>query len=272
MPNTEMIMPKMGESVAEATIIKWLKKEGDTVDADESVLEIATDKVDSEVPAPASGKILKLLFNEGDVVQVGKVICLIGNESVVGSPQTVVDSPKAEVVKPVVETVNQPIVKSTLTPPATDHVLRTFSNRFYSPLVRNIAHKEGIQQAELDTIPGTGKEGRVTKNDIMAYLPNRNKSTVHSSQSTAVRSNVVEKAETTNNNQQTIINNPPVQKPAVSVGAGDEIIEMDRMRKLIAEHMVMSKHTSPHVTSYVEADVTNIVLWRNKMKIGRAHV
>ena len=254
MPNTEMIMPKMGESVAEATIIKWLKKEGDTVEADESVLEIATDKVDSEVPAPASGKILKLLFKEGDVVQVGKIICLIGSESVstAHSPQPIVVTPtviEKPQPKPLAE---QPEVKSAAVISNTD--------RFYSPLVRTIAQKEGIAQAELDSIPGTGKEGRVTKNDILTYLPNRGKVPEQ-----AVAPKVAQEPKTVSNGQQQVAV-PVINKPAVSIGAGDEIIEMDRMRKLIADHMVMSKHTSPHVTSYVEADVTNIVLWRNKMK------
>lgn len=264
-----MIMPKMGESVAEATIIKWLKKEGDTVEADESVLEIATDKVDSEVPSPASGKILKILFQEGDVVQVGKVICLIGSESesIVDSPKTVVDSPKVEVSKPAVSA-NQPISTS-VNHPEIQPVRQPISasaHRFYSPLVRNIAQKEGIAQAELDTIPGTGKDGRVTKQDILAYLPNRGKQAIVEN-GKSLTPKTVEAFQNSNINQQSTINNPPpVHKPAVSVGVGDEIIEMDRMRKLIAEHMVMSKHTSPHVTSYVEADVTNIVMWRNKWK------
>lgn len=253
MPNTEMIMPKMGESVAEATIIKWLKKEGDTVEADESVLEIATDKVDSEVPSPASGKILKLLFKEGDVVQVGKVICLIGSEAEVGNKQEIVaPSLVAPSVKQEVP-VSQPTISRSSAPVA-------HSDRFYSPLVRNIAQKEGIGQAELDTIHGTGKEGRVTKNDILAYLPNRGKLVEQ-----VVAPKVAEEPKAVSNGQQ-LVAAPVIQKPALSIGAGDEIIEMDRMRRIISDHMVMSKHTSPHVTSYVEVDVTNIVLWRNKMK------
>jgi 2-oxoglutarate dehydrogenase E2 component (dihydrolipoamide succinyltransferase) len=256
MSNIEMIMPKMGESVAEATIIKWLKKEGDKVEADESVLEIATDKVDSEVPSPVSGKILKLLFKEGDVVQVGKVICLIGNEneSVVDSLQAIVNSPKVETPKPLDASANQNIGK-----PVNQPIVAS-SNRFYSPLVRNIAQKEGIAQSELDAILGTGKESRVTKNDILAYLPNRVK--FNTPTETA---KIKEEPNVVASRQQTV-SIPAPQKPAVSINAGDEIIEMDRMRKLIAEHMVMSKHTSPHVTSYVEADVTNIVMWRNKWK------
>ncbi len=254
-----MIMPKMGESVAEATIIKWLKKEGDAVEADESVLEIATDKVDSEVPSPASGKILKLLFKEGDVVQVGKVICLIGSEV----ESTVVTSSLVEMPIAIVPNVVEFHKVKELE--AQQHVAKSApvisnSDRFYSPLVRNIAQKEGIAQAELDSIKGTGKEGRVTKNDILSYIPNRSKVV---EQVTVPK--VAEEPKAVSNGQQQVAA-PVIHKPAVSIGAGDEIIEMDRMRKLIAEHMVMSKHTSPHVTSYVEADVTNIVLWRNKMK------
>lgn len=247
----------MGESVAEATIIKWLKKEGDSVEADESVLEIATDKVDSEVPAPVSGKILKLMFAEGETVQVGKVICLIGSEAEVGNGQSAAVTPgvveeqnKNEIQSTPIESAHKQIGKSVNQPIVS-------SDRFYSPLVRNIAQKEGVKQAELDTIQGTGKEGRVTKNDILAYLPNREK---------AVAPKVTDEQKPASAIQQATVSTPVAQKPSVSISAGDEIIEMDRMRKLIAEHMVMSKHTSPHVTSYVEADVTNIVLWRNKMK------
>lgn len=254
-----MIMPKMGESVAEATIIKWLKKEGDTVEADESVLEIATDKVDSEVPSPASGKILKLLFKEGDVVQVGKVICLIGNETVILNPQ-----PPVIIPQPVVTTSQPLVIKGEVTAStlsSTHSPITNTGNRFYSPLVRTIAQKEGIAQAELDTIQGTGKEGRVTKNDILAYLPNRGKQTIVESEKPSTSSSTEKQQE-----PQQVVPIATPQKPAVSISPGDEIVEMDRMRKLIAEHMVMSKHTSPHVTSYVEADVTNIVLWRNKVK------
>lgn len=240
----------MGESVAEATIIKWLKKEGDMVEADESVLEIATDKVDSEVPAPASGKILKLMFAEGETVQVGKVICLIGSE--VGGADTT-PQPKATVPEPAAKKEEHSSSKPQVAV-ATAPVISNAS-RFYSPLVKNIAQKEGIAQAELDAIQGTGKDGRVTKHDILAYLPNRGKIQVEKPVANG-------HAEAKSTEPVAI----QVNKPAVSVGAGDEIIEMDRMRKLISEHMVMSKHTSPHVTSYVEADVTNIVLWRNKVK------
>ncbi len=236
----------MGESVAEATIIKWLKTEGDKIEADESVLEIATDKVDSEVPASNGGILLKRLFKEGDVVQVGSVIAVIGTDgaAAVVVPQT---AAKVESAKPVAEAVNIPVAVAET---KNDY---TSSNKFYSPLVKNIAKQEGISLGELESISGTGKDTRVTKADILGYIANRGKQTPVAVQATETKQ----------------IISPPVtvpSKPAVSVGAGDEIIEMDRMRKLIADHMVMSKHTSPHVTSFVEADVTNMVLWRNKIK------
>jgi 2-oxoglutarate dehydrogenase E2 component (dihydrolipoamide succinyltransferase) len=247
MSQFEMIMPKMGESVAEATIIKWLKAEGDTVEADESVLEIATDKVDSEVPTPKGGVLLKRLFKEGDVVQVGSVIAVIGTN---GDAKAVVSAP---VVVKQEATIPQPVKESpAVTAAANDY---SNSNKFYSPLVKNIAKQEGISMGELDSIKGTGKEGRVTKSDILGYLPNRGKQAAEQQpQIQTENKQVINPVQTTQS------------KPVVSVGAGDEIIEMDRMRKLIADHMVMSKHTSPHVTSFVEADVTNIVLWRNKVK------
>ncbi len=246
MAQVELIMPKMGESVAEATIIKWLKKEGDKIAADETVLEIATDKVDSEIPSTAEGTLIKRLFNEGDVVQVGKAIAIISTDANAVVETTEVKTPAAA----------QPIkVEKELTTTAvTENVpleKNSSSGKFFSPLVRNIAKEEGIAMAELESISGTGSNGRVTKNDILAYIPNKGKQTVAV---TETKPHVV--ANTV----------APVNKPAISVGAGDEIIEMDRMRKIIADHMVMSKHTSPHVTSFVEADVTNIVKWREKIK------
>ena len=249
MAQFEMIMPKMGESVAEATIIKWLKAEGDKIEADESVLEIATDKVDSEVPASNGGILLKRLFKEGDVVQVGSVIAIIGTDGAAAIVADVVPqtAAKVESAKPVAEAVNIPVAVAET---KNDY---TNSNKFYSPLVKNIAKQEGISLAELESISGTGKDTRVTKADILGYIANRGKQAPVVAQATETKQ----------------IISPQVtvpSKPAVSVGAGDEIIEMDRMRKLIADHMVMSKHTSPHVTSFVEADVTNMVLWRNKIK------
>lgn len=252
MANFDLIMPKMGESVAEATIIKWSKNEGDSIRVDETVLEIATDKVDSEIPSPFEGKLLKRLFKEGDVVQVGTVIAVIGSEAAGGSseaPKTAAPEVKAttETVKPVVtETAVKESVQNNYS--ATD--------KFYSPLVKSIAKEEGISLSELDAIKGSGQDGRVTKADILAYLPNRNKSA-------AVTSTTAQKTDTKLEGGSSSMN---INRPAVSVGAGDEIIEMDRMRKIIADHMVMSKHVSPHVTSFVEADVTALVMWRDRMK------
>ena len=252
MAQYDMIMPKMGESVAEATITKWLKNEGDTVAPDESVLEIATDKVDSEVPAQKGGILIKRLFNEGDVVQVGTVIAIIGDSAsaTVAAPTKAEDSPKVEVTA-------APVIAAKAAP-----VIQNAGDRFYSPLVRSIAKEENVSIAELDAIAGSGKEGRVTKEDILSYLANRKSAPI----STPAPAVVAEVAAPVVSQTAVVNNTPAPSKPAVSMNAGDEIIEMDRMRKLIADHMVKSKHTSPHVTSFVEADVTNIVMWRDKIK------
>ncbi|MGZ4034979.1 MAG: dihydrolipoamide acetyltransferase family protein [Bacteroidia bacterium] len=250
MAQVELIMPKMGESVAEATIIKWLKKEGDKIAADETVLEIATDKVDSEIPSTAEGTLIKRLYNEGDVVQVGKAIAIISTDA-----NAAVEAPE---IKTPVATRTTTVQKELAIAAVTEGVQiqkNSPSGKFYSPLVRNIAKEEGIAMAELETIAGTGANGRVTKNDILAYIPNKGKQTVK-----------VENKPEVSTSQVISNNNIAHAKPAISVNAGDEIIEMDRMRKLIADHMVMSVQTSPHVTSFVEADVTNIVLWREKVK------
>lgn len=243
MAQVELIMPKMGESVHEATIIKWLKNEGDKIALDEPVLEIATDKVDSEIPSISAGTLVKKLFKEGEVVQVGKAIALIstsGEAPVAASVDVPVPAASKApanggvvIAKPAVE---KAVVERT-----------SSSGKFYSPLVRNIAKTEGVSVAELDAIQGTGKDGRVTKQDILSFLPNRGKSAPVQAKPAEV----------------------PAQRisaPPVFASGADEIIEMDRMRKLIADHMVMSKHVSPHVTSYVEADVTNIVKWRDRIK------
>lgn len=247
----------MGESVAEATIIKWTKNEGDSIKIDETVLEIATDKVDSEIPSPFEGKLIKKLFNENDVVQVGAVIAIISsdaNASVAETPKT------AAPVQTAAATTTSAAVTSA---PAAD-VDFSGSDKFYSPLVKSIAKEEGISLAELDSIKGTGQDGRVTKADILAYLPNRNKQAASTPVAqTAVASSTPAAAKSTVGVPD---NTVLVQRPAVSVGAGDEIIEMDRMRKIIADNMVMSKHVSPHVTSFVEADVTNLVQWRDRIK------
>lgn len=240
MAQFELLLPKMGESVAEATIIKWVKKPGEQIAQDESVLEIATDKVDSEVPSPVAGKLAKVLFNEGDVVQVGAVIALIETEA--GTAVETAPAPSQPAAsKPATAPVEQPVQAPVAA------ISNTNTSRFYSPLVRSIAASEQIPMAELEQIPGTGSEGRVTKSDILQYVEKRKSAPAQSAEAAPA---------------------PPAPKatPAVSVSGNDEVIEMDRMRKLIADHMVMSKHTSPHVTSFVEADVTNLVRWRDKVK------
>lgn len=251
MSQVELKMPKMGESVAEATIIKWLKNEGDRVEQDEPVLEIATDKVDSEVPSTAAGILVKHLFKEGDVVAVGAAIAIIG-ESVSDAPAKVVAAPPAK-AEPVATPKTEPSIAKPIQH-STTLTAASVGNRFYSPLVKTIAQQENISSAELDTIIGTGAEGRVTKKDALQFLQNRNDSNGKVAATSAP-------SPTTAPSQ-----SQPAAKPAVSVDGDVEIIEMDRMRKLIADHMVMSKHTSPHVTSFVEADVTNMVMWRNKIK------
>lgn len=258
MAQIELIMPKMGESIMEATVLKWLKNVGDTIEVDETVLEIATDKVDSEVPSPVAGVLSKILFQENDVVEVGKAIAIISTEGELpASDQT----PAPQVKAPEAATNGQSngATKSVGHVPvavANEPVAATAkisSDRFYSPLVKNIAKTENIGLAELEQLPGSGRGGRVTKRDILAYVENRGVSV--SSPQQAVGS------------PQSAVSSPQPAKPvASSVNGAVEIVEMDRMRKLIADHMVMSKRTSAHVTSFVEVDVTNIVNWRNKNK------
>jgi 2-oxoglutarate dehydrogenase E2 component (dihydrolipoamide succinyltransferase) len=260
----DLVMPKLGESIMEATILKWHKQLGDTVAMDETVLEIATDKVDSEVPSTAAGVLSEILFNVNDVVPIGTVIARIktGAEENVASRPTPVQ-PKVEVRQPQMETVAE-VVSSHQTSNYKPQTNGT-GNRFYSPLVLNIAASEGVSMSELENIPGTGNEGRVTKKDILQYVSER-KSGVRS------RESGVGNRQPTVSNQQEI----SITKESPSLTSHDsrlttysgnvEIIEMDRMRKLIADHMVRSKHTSPHVTSFVEADVTNLVMWRDKVK------
>lgn len=261
MAQYELVLPKMGESVAEATIIKWVKNPGESIDTDESVLEIATDKVDSEVPSPVSGTLVKTLFNEGDVVKVGAVIAIIETEA--GSAS--VTAPSAAVASPAAAT---PGIKEVEERPAAvaASAVQSSGNRFYSPLVKSIASNEGVSQAELDSIAGTGSEGRVTKQDILSFVEAKKSgktAPVAAAATPAAAPAEAPKAAVTSSAAASEIK---ITAPTVTVNNGDEIIEMDRMRKLIADHMVMSKHVSPHVTSFVEADVTNLVRWRDKVK------
>lgn len=237
----ELIMPKMGESIMEATILSWLKKPGDKIEADESVLEVATDKVDTEVPTTHGGILKEILAQKGEVVKVGKAIAIISTE---GNGSDTVTNEKEE-SKPKVETTTKPQPEPIHSSNGSGTKQPDFksTSRFYSPLVKNIAKEENIAVAELETIDGTGAEGRVTKKDLLSYLQNRK-----------------------------LIQAPQQRTSAplvpASISAGDEIIQMDRMRKMIAERMVDSKRIAPHVTSFVEADVTDVVFWRNKMKSG----
>lgn len=257
MAQQEVTMPKMGESVMEATITKWVKNEGDYVKVDETIVEIATDKVDSEVPSPMEGFLVKKLYKEGDIVQVGKPFAILSAEkdaSVSNKPEpTNGELKKSETVT---------IEKASVAVPQTE-ILHTTqkSNKFFSPLVKTIAKQEGISMSELENIQGTGLHGRVTKNDVLNYLEKRVSGNVASNQDIRIAEKEMIKTET-----KTQSASVEIKRPNVQIFPGDEIIEMDRMRKIIAEHMVMSKQVSPHVTSFVEADVTNIVWWREKVK------
>lgn len=265
MAEFELIMPKMGESVAEATITRWLKEEGESIDLEESVLEIATDKVDSEVPSPVEGILKKKLFNVDDVVQVGTAIAIIeiAGESTGTAPAAATESAPAATpqqaavqAQEVVETA-QAIVGGTMDIPS-----RTSEGRFYSPLVRSIAQEEGVSLEELDKINGTGNEGRVSKADLLNYLKTRGTAAASASPAAPAAASTPKPSESS----RTTPAPQPKAAPAVALRPGDEIIEMDRMRRIIAENMLLSKQTSPHVTSFVEADVTNIVMWRDKVK------
>ena len=291
MPLVDLVMPKMGESIMEATILKWHKQPGDSVKQDETVLEIATDKVDSEVPSTTEGVLEEILFQVNDVVPIGSVIARV-RTNVAGEQSTAVfhqpvEQPVAQhtgqhaeyrveqhiehrTVQPHVQVVNQPVHQPSVT------------NRFYSPLVLNIASSEGVPFSELESIPGTGNEGRVTKKDILQYVAGR-KPGVHAASNTGNSSSITGTTPQSFNTSSdtsaqgipaTAANRPgtavivnPVTPPPATVYTGNvEIIEMDRMRRLIADHMVRSKHTSPHVTSFMEADVTNLVHWRDRVK------
>jgi 2-oxoglutarate dehydrogenase E2 component (dihydrolipoamide succinyltransferase) len=325
MAKYQLLLPKMGESVAEATVIKWNKSPGDHVDADEAVMEIATDKVDSDVPSPVSGKLVEQFYQVDDVMQVGAVIAIIETEEKEGAlePEIAPAPPveEAPLAPPATVTEQAPVAQAAEVPEAVvpeqesnTHIdipgiaqLEQLSTsapeqmfksegRFYSPLVRNIASQEGISVNELDRIPGTGSEGRLTKDDLLSYIQYKQSpaaQTVIQPGGFAAVKNTERPAEaapgiSANGSVEPKREASPINEPAAapqkaaepetekafiaqpspvtSVSGGDEIIEMDRMRRLIADHMVMSKQTSPHVTSFVEADVTSLVLWREKVK------
>ncbi len=270
----DLVMPKLGESIMEATILKWHKQPGDSIKMDETLLEIATDKVDSEVPSTAEGTIEEILFKENDVVPIGMVIARINDGGAEHArPQHAQPEPQREIntppsVQEEQEETSYTEVNSIMQeqPASTGNG----SGRFYSPLVLNIAASEGVSMTELEKIPGTGNEGRVTKKDILQFVSDRKSGKIKPQQTT--------QSHTTSQSQQGVSSevSPPQQNqfpatqqrsPVATSYAGNvEIVEMDRMRKLIADHMVRSKQTSPHVTSFTEADVTNLVMWRNKVK------
>jgi 2-oxoglutarate dehydrogenase E2 component (dihydrolipoamide succinyltransferase) len=254
MAEIEIRLPKMGESVTEATITNWIKNIGDSVAMDEPLVEVATDKVDNELPSEAAGILVKRFFEKDQVAQVGDVIAIISTEG--GSTTSVDTTQKTEA------NVETPVA-APLTTNGTENSVSNDSDKFYSPLVKSIASKENIGLAELDALTGTGKDGRVTKNDIISYLSVRGNVAAESPKPVVTKTPAAISTPTANNGSGFLSN---IKEPIVIPNPGDEIIEMDRMRKLIADHMVMSMHVSPHVTSYVEADVTNIVNWRNKVK------
>ena len=254
MARVELIMPKMGESVSEATIISWTKEIGETIELDETVVEIATDKVDSEVPSTHEGKLIEKLFEADEVVQVGQVFAILESEDVESSSQeidtTVTDTEKIKIIeKEVLETIEKNTSNTS-----------NSGNRFYSPLVRSIASEEGIKVEELESIPGTGKDGRVTKTDMINYIKSRSEKNINTN--TEIKVKEIETNQTVSNKNET----PTHHKTPIPNTGEIEIVEMDRMRKLISSHMTMSKATSAHITSMVEVDMTNIVNWRNSIK------
>ncbi len=255
----DLIMPKLGESIMEATILKWHKQPGDAVKMDETILEIATDKVDSEVPSTAEGVIEELLYNVNDVVPIGQVIAKIktgAGESAAAPANTPV---RPAAIKEEIPTEDAVVVQPlTVSRP---QVSGGAINRFYSPLVLNIAASEGVSMTELENIPGTGNEGRVTKKDILQFVSEKKQG-----RTSVASARVSNQQEVTVIKEQAQQHTTQHQQSPTTYSGNVEIIEMDRMRKLIAEHMVRSKHTSPHVTSFTEADVTNLVMWRDKVK------
>ncbi|KGK31033.1 dihydrolipoamide acetyltransferase family protein [Cellulophaga sp. E6(2014)] len=262
MSKFELKLPQMGESVAEATLTTWLKEVGDTIEMDEAVFEIATDKVDSEVPSEVEGVLVEKLFNVDDIISVGQTVAIIEIQGGASEPGTAPASQPAQEDVAASSSIEQEIesVQEIVDTPTADY---SSTDRFYSPLVKNIAKEEGISIADLEAIVGTGKEGRVTKNDILAYVENRKTGNV-------VASSVAAPAATANVSAQAPSAPTAVSQASsdVKVGSGDEVIPMSRMGKLIAQYMRESISTSAHVQSFIEVDVTNVVNWRNKNKIS----
>lgn len=264
MARVELIMPKMGESVSEATIITWSKEVGEHVELDETIVEIATDKVDSEVPSTHEGKLIEKLFEADDLVQVGEAFAILETEGGEEVKETAAENP---VIEEKSEAENKPQEQTNIVTPQEKVVVKNSSDRFYSPLVRSMATKEGIGIDELNEIPGSGKDGRVSKSDMISYLKNRDTATTQTSnvaETSSVKVNEAPKME----DKIEIPKETTQPKSSTKIpNTGDvEIVEMDRMRKLISAHMTMSKSTSAHITSFVEADMTNIVNWRNSVK------
>ncbi len=266
MAQIEIRLPKMGESVTEATITNWLKNIGDSVEMDEPLVEVATDKVDNELPSEAAGILVKCFFEKDQVAQVGDVIAIISTDG----DSTVPAPIEEKTTLPVVEVPTTEVeINATIEAVVSNNYDK--SDKFYSPLVKSIAEKEGIALSELDSITGSGQGGRVTKKDILEYIETRGSQPKIASTAGVVTiqdtSNVAPSMPVSDNGAHFLTS---IKTPIVVPNPGDEIIEMDRMRKLIADHMVMSVHVAPHVTSYVEADVTEIVNWRTKVKKGFA--
>lgn len=261
MAEIEIRLPKMGESVTEATITNWLKNIGDSVAIDEPLVEVATDKVDNELPSEAAGTLIKILFEKDQVAQVGDVIAILSTDggATEATSSAATSTPVTTTAASTATTPSAATISATAATPT--NTVKSSEDRFYSPLVRTIAQKENISAAELAQIAGSGQDGRVTKKDVLAFLANRTSGASTTSSQTSAPTPVVAPA-AANSGTSSI----QIKEPVVIPNAGDEIIEMDRMRKLIAEHMVMSVHVAPHVTSYVEADVTTIVKWRDRIK------
>jgi 2-oxoglutarate dehydrogenase E2 component (dihydrolipoamide succinyltransferase) len=255
MAEIEIRLPKMGESVTEATITNWLKKPGDLIAMDEPLVEVATDKVDNELPSEVAGTLIKCFFEKDQVAQVGDVIAIISTDGPSENAANTVAKDSIPEITPSNTAATSPIVETIVAPSnneAKDINTPQGQSKFFSPLVKSIAQKEAVSLEQLNTITGTGQDGRVTKKDILAFLENKSATPVVTASPVASPAPAIPETK--------------IVAPLAIASGEDQIIEMDRMRKLIADHMVMSKHVSPHVTSFVEADVTNIVNWRNKVK------